>query len=51
MGCSCGCAVPHALVLPVIPLLPAWRPMLPEFAFVVKSFHSDTLTAPFRPPA
>lgn len=51
MGCSCGCAVPHALILPVMSPLPVLLPAFPEFTFVVKSFDSDPLTAPFRPPA
>lgn len=51
VGCSCGCAVPHALVMPAVPLLPALHIPLPDFTFVVKSIDSSPLTAPFRPPA
>lgn len=50
-NCDCGCAAPHAPTLPVSPPRTNWRAALPEFAFVVKSFHSNTLPAPFRPPA
>jgi len=51
MSCDCGCAVPNAVT--VVSSLPrtSWRTTFAEFMFVVKSFHSSPLSAPFRPPA
>jgi len=51
MSCDCGCAAPPVATLPVSPLRVSWGTALPEFNFAVKSFHSSTLSAPFRPPA
>jgi hypothetical protein len=51
MGCDCGCAVSQAATPPVALPRTAWRAALPEFAFIVKSFDSSPLAAPFRPPA
>lgn len=51
LGCDCGCTVPQAATLPITLPRTAWRVALPEFTFVVKSFHSSPLAAPFRPPA
>jgi hypothetical protein len=50
-SCDCGCAVPQAV--PLVALLPHdfSRTTFPEFTFIVKSFHSSPLSAPFRPPA
>ena len=50
-NCDCGCAAPHAATLPVAVQRTCWQAALPAFAFAVKSFHSDPLSAPFRPPA
>lgn len=50
-NCDCGCAAPHAATLPVAAQRASWQAALPAFAFAVKSFHSDPLPAPFRPPA
>lgn len=51
MSCDCGCAVPQAATLPVSLPRTSWRASLPDFTFVVKSFHSSPISAPFRPPA
>ncbi len=50
-SCDCGCAVPHAVSLAASLPRTSWRTTLPEFTFVVKSFHSSPRSAPFRPPA
>jgi hypothetical protein len=51
MSCDCGCAVPHAVTLTMSLPRTSWRAALSDFTFVVKSFHSSSLPAPFRPPA
>lgn len=51
MSCDCGCAVPQAATLSMSLPRTSWRAPLPEFTFVVKSFHSSPPSAPFRPPA
>lgn len=51
MGCDCGCAMSQAATPPTALPRTAWQAALPEFAFVVKSFDSSPLAAPFRPPA
>jgi len=50
-GCDCGCAAPQATTLPVSLPRVSWGMALSEFTFAVKSFQSNTLSAPFRPPA
>jgi hypothetical protein len=50
-GCDCGCAVPQVATSPGNQTRSDWPTALPEFAFVVKSFHSSPRNAPFRPPA
>lgn len=50
-NCDCGCAVPQVGTPPVTVTRMALRAALLEFAFVMKTFHSSPLAAPFRPPA
>ncbi len=50
-SCDCGCAVPQVATSPAQVIRSIWRTALPEFAFVVKAFHSGPHNAPFRPPA
>ena len=50
-GCDCGCAAPQATTLPVSLPRVSWGMALSEFTFAVKSFHSSSISAPFRPPA
>jgi hypothetical protein len=51
VSCECGCAVPQAASLPASLPRGVWATVLPEFTFLVKSFHSSPHNAPFRPPA
>jgi hypothetical protein len=50
-GCDCGCAVQQFATPPGNLARGDRAAWLPEFAFVVKSFHSSPRNAPYRPPA